>query len=83
MVLVLYDLAERRVMTAMLPRGLAAAVMAFLPAGVGIAGTERFPLCVRSPLRERGVSGGTLQKPLHQNPVRPAPSVGQGPLREA
>lgn len=37
---------ERRLVTAMLPRGLAAAVMAFLPVDAGIAGTDRFPLYV-------------------------------------
>lgn len=35
---------ERRMITSMLPRGLAAAVMAFLPAGAGIPGTDLFPL---------------------------------------
>lgn len=35
---------ERRVVTAMLPRGVAAAVMAFLPAAQGIADTELFPM---------------------------------------
>lgn len=35
---------ERRVMTAMLPRGVAAAVMAFLPTSSGISDTELFPL---------------------------------------
>ncbi|WP_447978928.1 cation:proton antiporter domain-containing protein [Candidatus Nitrospira bockiana] len=35
---------ERRVILAMLPRGVAAAVMAFLPAASGVPGTEEFPL---------------------------------------
>ena len=35
---------ERRMITSMLPRGLAAAVMAFLPSGAGIPGTDLFPL---------------------------------------
>lgn len=35
---------ERRVITSMLPRGLATAVMAFLPAQAGIPGTELFPM---------------------------------------
>jgi len=35
---------ERRMIVSMLPRGLAAAVMAFLPAGAGIPGTDLFPL---------------------------------------
>ena len=35
---------ERRIITAMLPRGLATAVMAFLPASMGIPGTEHFPM---------------------------------------
>ena len=37
---------ERRLIVSMLPRGLAAAVMAFLPAGAGIPDTELFPLYV-------------------------------------
>lgn len=36
--------AERRVITLMLPRGLAAAVMAFLPVSAGIPDTDLFPL---------------------------------------
>jgi Na+:H+ antiporter len=36
--------AEKRVIASMLPRGLAAAVMAFLPTSAGIPDTERFPL---------------------------------------
>jgi len=35
---------EQRIIVAMIPRGLAAAVMAFVPAGQGLAGTESFPL---------------------------------------
>ncbi len=35
---------ERRIIVAMIPRGLAAAVMAFVPASQGITGTESFPL---------------------------------------
>ena len=35
---------EKRLITAILPRGLAAAVMAFLPAIAGIRGTEMFPM---------------------------------------
>ncbi len=35
---------ERRIITAMLPRGLATAVMAFLPASTGIPNTEHFPM---------------------------------------
>ncbi len=35
---------ERRIITAMLPRGLATAVMAFLPASAGIPDTEHFPM---------------------------------------
>ncbi|HEX9742492.1 MAG TPA: cation:proton antiporter [Nitrospiraceae bacterium] len=35
---------ERRMITSMLPRGVAAAVMAFLPSGAGIPGTDLFPL---------------------------------------
>ncbi len=35
---------EKRVMTAMLPRGLATAVMAFLPANAGIPHTDFFPM---------------------------------------
>jgi len=35
---------ERRVIVAMIPRGLAAAVMAFVPASRGIEGTDFFPL---------------------------------------
>lgn len=35
---------ERRIIVAMIPRGLAAAVMAFVPASQGIEGTDSFPL---------------------------------------
>ena len=35
---------ERRVIISMLPRGLATAVMAFLPAHAGLPGTELFPM---------------------------------------
>jgi potassium/hydrogen antiporter len=35
---------ERGIIVAMIPRGLAAAVMAFVPASQGITGTESFPL---------------------------------------
>lgn len=39
-----WNATERRIIVAMIPRGLAAAVMAFVPAGQGISGTESFPL---------------------------------------
>ncbi len=35
---------ERRLIVAMLPRGLATAVMAFVPASMGVPGTDTFPL---------------------------------------
>jgi hypothetical protein len=37
-------LAERRLITLMLPRGVAVAVMSFLPASSGIPNTELFPI---------------------------------------
>ena len=35
----------RRVIVSMLPRGVAVAVMSFIPNGAGIPNTESFPLC--------------------------------------
>ncbi len=39
-----WSLHEKRVISAMLPRGLATAVMAFLPANAGVPHTEQFPM---------------------------------------
>ena len=72
-----WPLGERVVIAAMFPRGIATAVMAFLPIATGIDGTELFPIYALSVI-VLCVLGMTLVLTLHQrwnssNPREPVP----------
>jgi cell volume regulation protein A len=65
-----WSLSERVLISAMMPRGVATAVMAFLPASAGIPGTESFPMYALAVIT-LGVLFMTLSLALYRNLAEP------------
>ena len=73
---------ERFVIAAMFPRGVATAVMAFLPIASGIEGTELFPIYALTVIL-LGVTGMTVILTVYQRWSTAEKKVGQVPQRSA